>query len=981
MTEAEELELLELELEAANANQASPDQTQAADVDWHLRFVIKNFSTSPEVGAEYLRENGFEATVADGEIYAKPKGAPGGMQPLDPTNNYLGDFASDLMNPGSLFRKAKEGAGTEFLQDVGDLAYDIPAGIAQGAATAGGGLMGGIPGAMVAGSGTGAGLEGLRQLLGKQAGLKNNANMTQMGLAGGVGALAPALFGSGATAKQIANYAARKGIPEAALAQANRSPVMRSLPYLASATSGARVKDIKTYYNRRAEVLMAGPELADDISRQVNEGVSDLGIQAERDLSQQFPAEQLDEIVSPDYADFNVQIGQARADLEDKVAKGIATKAEVAAAKKAAEADFKAAKKALADEYKATQKQQNMAFNKQLDANKSASKETKQEMRSQFNREQQERKLEFENSQREFEADFISKEANRNREAARQRLAGTVGEDVDAGLKDRMAQVHQSLSDSLQFQKERVGQSLNSALESSGGIIKLNEILKPIDDAIAKLAGSETAITPSSQANLEALINARKAMVENLPDEISAKAAFELQDAFRNNAKFSQGGAFSQRYGAGDDMAEKIWKSANAKAYDATNKRLEDVAGTQGIKDQYRNLIRMQKNMDSKFSTPEQMYKTISSSDKPESLFTRSEIDEIKNLTNGQIDLNKELVNIRDHALLMAPDEKAVNKEVIKRASLDYKNINKQKLSEAAEQYKAQQQNIENQLAEQNRQLKEQLESQLSGAEQNFQKQQAGLAPQEVGISPTMTDEEISKNKALLGRLTRRYPDQTGVEQSLGSKTRAPDVDSYLQQQGVPIDEFKAAQEKLVADRARQADIARQNAENEKMIQSVLAGKAEPTSMTPAIENYQKAKQTLMPRFGSGEQSYKTLTGIGSPSKAYTTKAIGEAEKLIGTEGSAQDKADLLRAAITFTDAGLMPLSSGGVTSTSRSMLMGNGPQQMLGGPKAVKGIMDASLWINEAMPWLKKAAPAPARFSPWLSLEAKKKYGGADGN
>jgi hypothetical protein len=291
----EELELLKLKAKAKakaqrELGQQEPDQfsNQPADVELLDRMKIKNFSNSPEVGAEYLKQKGFETQVVDGNIYAKKPGEKE-FKALDPQGQGLGEAAMEFMtNPNWLKKPAPEGvtpigALKETGKDLLDIPYDVGAGVAQGALTAAGGIggamatapaggVGAIPGAMAAGGASGAGLEALRQQLGKWSGLPQEISGKDVAISGAIGTASPLLFGAGATGAQIA----KSGMaPE--IAQQLKSPagalIKKGFPHFARFSSGVPVDATKTYLNRTGEVKAlinegqdAAANVAEDLS-------------------------------------------------------------------------------------------------------------------------------------------------------------------------------------------------------------------------------------------------------------------------------------------------------------------------------------------------------------------------------------------------------------------------------------------------------------------------------------------------------------------------------------------------------------------------------------------------------------------------------------------------------------------------------------------------------------------------------------------
>lgn len=179
------------EVEAGTIAEAKPVeeekivQEQHPSISFLDRAKIKNFGDDAMSSIAYLKEKNpdVEYDYKNNQIVAKGKGEKE-WRVLDPSGFDL--------------------------QDITDVAYDIPAGIAQGAATSVAGLAGGafgagagaIPAAMAASGATGAGAEALRQYIGKMAGV-NEMNGREIATSGAIGAAAPFLFGTGASKPMI----------------------------------------------------------------------------------------------------------------------------------------------------------------------------------------------------------------------------------------------------------------------------------------------------------------------------------------------------------------------------------------------------------------------------------------------------------------------------------------------------------------------------------------------------------------------------------------------------------------------------------------------------------------------------------------------------------------------------------------------------------------------------------------------------------
>lgn len=178
------------------------------DITMGDRFKIKNFSNDPKAAAEWLAQQhpGMEVKAQpDGRIIARNKGEKD-FRVLDP----------DAFKTGLSLATLKD-----LPMDALDMAYDVPAGALQGLATAASGVagaptvVGALPAAAAGGAASGAGLETLRQAIGKALGVNKEMSGGDIALSGTTGAVAPLLFGAGAGAKSIANGLGKEAIEDA----------------------------------------------------------------------------------------------------------------------------------------------------------------------------------------------------------------------------------------------------------------------------------------------------------------------------------------------------------------------------------------------------------------------------------------------------------------------------------------------------------------------------------------------------------------------------------------------------------------------------------------------------------------------------------------------------------------------------------------------------------------------------------------------
>lgn len=216
------------------------------------RFVVKNFASGQDQALTYLqkRHPNLELRVANGDqIQAREKGKETAYRVLDPDTGF---FSKDM------------------LRDAGDIVYDafsgVGTGLATGAAGAAGAVggvgVGAVPAAMAGGAAASAGFEGLKQALGDSLGIEDNYDATNLAIAGGAGAVSPLLFGTGATAGQVAKGALQKKVGAEAATAAQRGLVGRGVdaygkPLLAkigSAASGVS-EDVLETFGRKADKI------------------------------------------------------------------------------------------------------------------------------------------------------------------------------------------------------------------------------------------------------------------------------------------------------------------------------------------------------------------------------------------------------------------------------------------------------------------------------------------------------------------------------------------------------------------------------------------------------------------------------------------------------------------------------------------------------------------------------------------------------
>ena len=212
-------------LQEAEENDAPVVDEMHPDIGFKTRAVYKNFGNDSDASFNYLQKQHPELNFKK-----------------DPSGNVL------AKKPGEAEWRRLDPSGFD-MQDITDVAYDVPAGLLEGGAAIFGGITGGVAGtgvapgpgtvagalggASVAGGATGAGLEALRQKIGGFAGIDQEVNMDDVKMAGAFGAASPLLLGTGAGVKALGKAALKSGMKRSTLEGAQRGLLGRGKSYLA----------------------------------------------------------------------------------------------------------------------------------------------------------------------------------------------------------------------------------------------------------------------------------------------------------------------------------------------------------------------------------------------------------------------------------------------------------------------------------------------------------------------------------------------------------------------------------------------------------------------------------------------------------------------------------------------------------------------------------------------------------------------------
>lgn len=190
----------------ASAMPETPAQVlnESSDIPWEDRIAVKNFGGDTQDQLNYLKQKnaerggGLEISTVGDEIVARKPGDKN-WKKLDPTG---------ITSP------------QEAVQDLTDVGYDLVdatlSTLATGFSGLGGGIatggVGAIPSAMAGGAAASAGLEAVKQAIGKGIGTRKEFSGSDVAISGALGALPVPFVGGGASSKQITKAIENPGI-------------------------------------------------------------------------------------------------------------------------------------------------------------------------------------------------------------------------------------------------------------------------------------------------------------------------------------------------------------------------------------------------------------------------------------------------------------------------------------------------------------------------------------------------------------------------------------------------------------------------------------------------------------------------------------------------------------------------------------------------------------------------------------------------
>lgn len=228
------------------------------------------------------------------------------------------------------------------------------------------------------------------------------------------------------------------------------------------------------------------------------------------------------------------------------------------------------------------------------------------------------------------------------------------GKDVAAlketGITDLAENAYQTLREGLAKKKNQVGKLLEQEIVKSPRPVDISGAKASIDAQIMKLEGSALSKNPEVLEKISELKDARQkmfgqvtgqdeagnAIVQDMPDFVDAKTAFELQELLKQSGDLGRiKGGLKGRFGDSTAKADKEWGSASLDAYKELNSKLNDATdGMSGkFKTDYKRYIDLQKKLDTHFKTPEKTAQTLQGLNAPSKQMLKETLGEVKDST------------------------------------------------------------------------------------------------------------------------------------------------------------------------------------------------------------------------------------------------------------------------------------------------------------------------------------------------------------
>lgn len=240
--------------------------------------------------------------------------------------------------------------------------------------------------------------------------------------------------------------------------------------------------------------------------------------------------------------------------------------------------------------------------------------------------------------------------------------APQVDELAREGVSDYIAKVHETMKTGVAQAKKQVGKELQDTIEASQTPVNIGPVKAKLDSLISDLE-NRSIKNASDIESLNALKQKRDELFSKivpdsdtmligtedapmvaggrqlkLPENISAKEAFELQEKLNAEAAFSPKQSFGPR-NATEEKSVQRWQNANAEASRELNKGLDKATdGWSGeLKGKYKQYSRLQQDLNTHFKDETATYKTLSNVYGKNKKLLQERLDEIDALTGGEL--------------------------------------------------------------------------------------------------------------------------------------------------------------------------------------------------------------------------------------------------------------------------------------------------------------------------------------------------------
>jgi len=224
-------------MEHKAAPRAASVEEMHPDISVKDRLIVENFGNDPESSLKYLRDKypKLQFGMVGDRIGVLGKGESQ-FRFVNPDMS----FSNELLNPKELGLDIA-GQGANIAKGVGSTVASGVGGLA-GAPLGGVGALGG---AAAAGGAANAGGEYLRQQIGRALGVNEEIKGGPIAVDAATGAAAPLLFGTGATAAQIAKAGVNPATQAGLAGKAYNAVAQKVLPKVGEAVSGVPQETIK----------------------------------------------------------------------------------------------------------------------------------------------------------------------------------------------------------------------------------------------------------------------------------------------------------------------------------------------------------------------------------------------------------------------------------------------------------------------------------------------------------------------------------------------------------------------------------------------------------------------------------------------------------------------------------------------------------------------------------------------------------------